>query len=93
MNRYCFETTCVSSTAEKIHAMTEQARPVTLATLRRHCQCLPDWERSMSYATGRQRGLHLKDDWAVHFYKSRYDGAPCYYIDHSRIEHVWTRRD
>ena len=47
----------------------------------------------MSYATGSQRGLHLKDDWAVHFYRSRYDGAPCYYIEHSLIEHIWTRRD
>ena len=48
MKRYCFETTCVSSTAEKIDAMAELAKPVTLATLRRHCQALPDWERSMS---------------------------------------------
>jgi len=92
MKRYRFETTCVSSTAEKIDAMTEQARPVTLATLRRHCQGLPEWERAMSYATGSQRGLHLKDDWAVHFYRSRYDGAHCYYIEHSLIEHIWTRR-
>ena len=38
MKRYCFETTCVSSTAEKIDAMTEQSKPVTLATLRRHCR-------------------------------------------------------
>ena len=92
MKRYRFETTCVSSTAEKINAMTERARPVTLATLRRRCQDLPEWERYMSYATGSQKGLHLKDDRAVHFYKSRYDGAPCYYIDHSSIEHIWTRR-
>ena len=92
MKRYSFETTCVNSTAEKIHAMTERARPVTLATLRRHCQGLHDWERSMSYATGSQKGLHIKDDWAVRFYKSVYAGKPCYYIDHSRIEHVWTLR-
>ena len=93
MKRYGFETTCVSSTAEKIDAMTERARPVALATLRRHCRNLPSWERFNGYATGSKKGLHLKDDWAVHFYKSRYDGVPCYYIEHSSIEHVWTLLD
>jgi len=88
---FLYETSCVSSTAKLIDAMTEQARPVTLATLRRHCQDLPEWERDMGYATGNEIGLHLKDDWAVRFYRSRYDDMPCYYIDHSSIEHIWTK--
>ncbi len=91
MKEFIYETSCVSSTAELINDMTEQARPVTLATLRCHCQDLPEWERDMGYATSNQIGLHLKDDWAVHFYKARYDGAPCYYIEHSLIEHIWTK--
>jgi len=91
MKKFLYKTSGVSSTAKLIDAMTEQARPVTLATLRRHCQDLPEWERDMGYATGNQTGLRLVDDYAVHFYRSRYNGVPCYYIDHSSIEHIWTK--
>ena len=91
MKNYHYETTCISSTAELINAMTERARPVTLRTLRRHCRYLREWEKDTGYATGNQIGLHLKDDWAVRFYRSRYNGMPCYYIDHSSIDHIWTK--
>lgn len=70
--------------------MQDRARDVTLATLRRHCAGLEEWERGMSYAVGPERGLHLKDDFAVSFHKSRYRGRPCFYIRHSAIEHIWT---
>jgi len=33
--------------------------------------------------------LKLRDDWAVHFHKSTYEGRPCYYMDHSRIEYIF----
>ena len=91
MKNYHYETCCINSTAELINDMTDQARPVTLATLRRHCQYLPEWERDMGYATGNEIGLHLKDDFAVRFFMSRYNGVPCYYIDHSGIEHIWIK--
>ena len=90
MKMFTYATCCVNSTAEQIHAMVAAERTVTLATLRRHCADLDDWARTMSYAVGAERGLHLDKDWAVSYHKSRYDGRPCYYIDHSRIEHIWT---
>ena len=44
----------------------------------------------MKYDTGSERGgLRLKDDWHVGYFKSTYDGKPCYYIDHSRIEYIF----
>ena len=90
--RFKYQTCCVNSTAELIGAMTERARPVTLATLRKHCAGLVIWERSMSYDTGNERGgLRLANDYAVSFFKSIYDGVPCYFIEHSRIEYIWTR--
>ena len=90
--RYHYAGTCVESTCERITDMLERARPVTLRTLRKHCVGLRDWERDMGYAVGKEKGLHLKKDWAVSFHKSRYDGRPCYFIDHSRIERIWTKR-
>lgn len=91
MKAYQYETCCVNSTAAKIHAMTDAARTVTLATLARHCAGLQDWAREMTYAVGAERGLHLKDDWAVSYHKSQYCGKPCFYIAHSCIEHIWTK--
>lgn len=34
-------------------------------------------------------GLRLKDDWAVGYYTSKYNGRDCIYISHSSIEYVW----
>ena len=90
--RYRYTCSCVESTSELITAMTERAREVTLRTMRKHCAGLREWEREMGYVTGSKKGLHLKNDWTVSYYKSRYNGRPCYYIDHSRIERIWIKR-
>ncbi len=90
--KYYYATNCVSSTAAKIDAMVDRAREVTLRTLARHCPDLAVWCREMLYAVGAEKGLHLKDDWAVRFFKSRFCGKPCYYIQHSCIEYIWTQR-
>ena len=90
MPKFNYQTSCVNSTAEAIHAMVDAARDITLATLRRHCADLDEWARGMTYAIGAERGLHLKDDWAVSYHKSTYKGRPCYYIRHSCIEYIWT---
>lgn len=36
-------------------------------------------------------GLHIAKDWSVGFYKSELNGQPVYYVDHSRIEYVFTK--
>jgi hypothetical protein len=86
--QFHYETCCVHSTAEKINAMTDSAREVTLATVRRHCADFADWCLQMGYERG---GLTIGHDWAVSYYKSRYDGRPCYYVCHSAIEHIFTQ--
>jgi len=89
--RFRYLTCCVNSTAEKIHAMTDAAREVTLETIKRHCEDLHQWAHDMGYSVGGERGLHLKDDFAVSFHKSTYAGQPCYYIRHSAIEYIFTK--
>ena len=88
---FAYETCCVNSTAELITDMVERAREVTLTTLRRHCAGLVEWEKCQLYATGNRRGgLRLAKDYAVSFFKSVYNGKPCYFIKHSAIEYIWT---
>lgn len=91
LNRFFYATSCVSSTAEAINAMTDNAHEVSYSTLRRHCNDLDDWAKSLGYDIGNERGgLRLKNDWAVSYFRSRYHGKRCYYIVHSAIEHIWT---
>jgi len=69
--------------------MVDAAHGITLATFRRHVLDFDDFVRGMGYAVGRERGLHIADDWAVAFYRSTYRGRPCVFMDHSAIEYIW----
>ena len=92
MNRpYQYLTCCVNSTGPKIHAMVDAAREVTLRTLRRHVSTEELKGVFGFYTWGVGPGLHLKNDWAVSYHKSTYDGQPCYYVDHSSIEYIFTQ--
>jgi hypothetical protein len=89
MKRFEYETCCVNSTAELIHAMVDRAIEVTYETVHKHCQGLSEWAANMGYEASSRTGLTLKEDWAVSYYRSRYNGRPCYYVRHSAIEHIW----
>ena len=87
--KFEYLTCCVNSTAEKIDNMVEIAKEITFSTFALHCNW-QEWAKAATYSIGSEKGLHLKDDWAVSFCKSVYDGQKCYYINHSRIEHIFT---
>ncbi len=90
--KYVYHTCCVQSDAESIQDMVDQAREISLATFRRHCDC-EDWERDMGYARGREAGIHLKNDYHVSFHRSRFRGHPCCFAVHSAIEYVFIDRE
>jgi len=35
--------------------------------------------------------LRMRDDWAISFHKGKFEGRPCYYLDHSRIDYIFCR--
>ena len=78
-------TCCVSSTAEKIDAMVERAKEITCQTFMKRVDI--DVEGFGYVKSG--KGLRLKNDWAVSFWKSIYCGKPCYYMCHSCIEYIY----
>ena len=86
MKTFYYRTCCVDSDGPSVNEMTAQAREVTLATIRRHCADLKEWETKMQYGPW----LRLSNDFAVSYYRSTYKGKRCYYIRHSAIEHIWT---
>ena len=85
--KYEYLTCCVHSDAQSIHDMVDRARQVSLRTFRKHCESF-EWEQGMGYL--RRGGLPLSRDWHVAYFKSEYQGQPCYYVVHSATEHIFT---
>ena len=73
---------------EALHDMIDRAREVTWRTLTRHVPVAEIRDHFPGYEYN-GRGLHIKDDWAVSFNKSKYKGKPCYYIRWSAIEYIF----
>jgi hypothetical protein len=80
-----YTTCCVHSTAKLINDMTDKARQITYRTFKKYAEGLAEMADNMGYGPW----LKLKDDWAVRFYKSTYNGRPCVYMAHSAIEYIW----
>lgn len=90
---FTFETDCVScGDGQAIQAMVEAERQVTYRTMRKHCPDLDNWATQRGYELDPRQGLHLKNDWHVSYHRSVWKGRPCYYIRHSAIEHIFTRK-
>lgn len=91
IKNFRYVTNCVNSTASAIDNMVSQERDVKWATIRKHCN-LDDLKKLFAMYDWNGKGLHLKDDWAVSFHKSKFKGMSCYFIQHSAIEYVFVRR-
>jgi hypothetical protein len=78
--------------------MTEDPLQITWDTFRKHVPVDEVQRIFPSYSYQRETynhvgeltiGFHIKDDWAVGFFRSRYRGKRCYYISHSGIEYIF----
>ena len=85
-------TTCVMLTQRdvpQLWAMMDIAREIQFQAFAKRC----DWQplaKAMEYDIGRgERGLHLRDDYAVRFYRSKWNKRPCYVMQHSAIEYIF----
>ena len=80
--KFHFHTNCVNSTANLINSMVDNAKEIIWETFIKHVDI--NELKSMFAFTP-----HLKDDYAVFFYKSIYNGEKCYFMEHSRIEYIF----
>lgn len=92
-SNYRYRCSCIESTYEKISTLTEKAGPITYDTFCRKVN-KQDWNellQKLGYDTGTSQrgGLRIKDDWHVGYYSSTYEGKPCVYLEHSRIEYIF----
>jgi hypothetical protein len=72
--------------------MDDAAVEIKYSTARRYLgELLDDWAEAHGYLVGRGRGLRLRHDYAVRYYKSTYDGKPCIDVDWSAIDNIFVR--
>jgi hypothetical protein len=92
---YHYETSCpeCDDRVEALNHMIETATEVTYRTMRRHCSGLLDWARNKGYDRHPNQGLTLKNDWHVGFYKSTFEGRPCYFLRWSAMEFIWVKKE
>ena len=82
-------TDCVSSDANSINAMIDNAREIAYRTFIRHVSLEHLLAIFPGYYLNSRQGLTLKKDWYVTYHSSIYRGKPCVYLCHSAIEYVF----
>ena len=93
--QYHYITNCTQADGNDIEEMVDNAMQVTYKTFRHHVPLseikgvfgdIYDYQDKNNGI-----GLRIQNDYAVSFYKSKYQGRPCYYIYHSAIEYVFVK--
>jgi len=94
-----YVTNCAQSTVELLQPMIDRAREITWETFRTYVRVEEVRRVFPSYSYRREHynpktgeltaPMHIKDDFAVTFHKSHFDGRPCVFIRHSWIEYIF----
>ena len=82
-------TCCVNANGGDITDMVDVAREISYDTMRKYISIEELRSVFDGYAWGKEKGLRLKKDWAVRFYKSVFKGQKCVFVCHSMIEYVF----
>lgn len=82
------------TTAPYLQDMMDDAKRITYRTFVNAVGLDSMREIFGDYAWGYQRGeIRMKNDPYVYYYRSRYNGKPCYYVRHSGIEYIFVSDD
>ena len=80
---------CVNLSGDSITDMVDDSKEINYDEFIYHVDEKELEEMFEYYDWDDGNDLKLKDDWAVRYFKSKYEGHNCWYIDHSSIEYVW----
>ena len=86
MSKFQYKTCCVDApSGEVITDMVDIARQITINTFFRHVS-----RKEVSEMLGYDKFLRISQDYCVSFWKSKFMGELCYYVQHSAIEYIYT---
>ena len=79
---------CVGSDAQSIEKMTDKAKEISYKELLTFVTEKQIFELFPFYKD--LENLTIESDYTTAFYKSKYKGKKCVFIEHSRIEYIFT---
>lgn len=88
---YHYLTNCTRAKGDDIQEMVDSGLEISWRTFwSKVCReevkmIFPDYD----WIGGKVHWLRMKDDYAVRFYRGKYQGVRCYYIVHSAIEYIF----
>lgn len=82
-------TTFTTGTVCHLENMIDTANEITWRTFIKHVD-IEEIRALFPTYDWKGAGLHIKDDYAVSFYKSTFRNKPCCYLVHSSIEYIFT---
>jgi hypothetical protein len=92
MKDFVLATRCIDQEGpdgiDNLRSLYANDRQVTYATFAKHCDS-EAFARDLGYALGREDGLKLKNDRCVRFYRSKWKGKPCFYVDQSAVDFIF----
>lgn len=95
MNKLNYRINCIEANGSAISAMIDEALEITWGTFISHVNkddvinLFPNYYWRGFNSIKDVMNLTLWDDYAVNFYRSKYKGRKCYYIEHSSIEYIF----
>lgn len=90
---YVYLESCIDSDGDSIRKMVDASTRVSYRTMLENCD-LVSWAKLKGYdaSASSGRGMTLKSDPRVSYYKSVYRKLPCYFLKWSGIEFIWVPR-
>lgn len=93
-----FLTDCINSDGDSINEMKRGAKEIKYEAMRRAVgDAFVDKQFLLGYDVGQKgvpkRGsLRMSKDWAVSYWKGKYQGEPCYFFIWSHIEYIFVKQ-
>ncbi len=86
---YRYHINCISAKGADIEKMVDSSLAINYLTFIKHVNLESILEIFPDYEKDSRNGLTIKNDYYVFFYRSKYRGNRCYYINHSSIEYIF----
>ena len=86
---YVYYRSCIEfeKDVDDLHEMIENNLEITYNTFIKYVPFKELFKMFPQYLL--RGGLHIKDDYAVSFHRSKIKNVKCYYVRHSMIEYIW----
>lgn len=91
MKKLSFQLSCIEGCGDSINEMKANSTSIVRSTFLKHVdrEQMKQLQVQLGYELNAMLGLTMASDFLVGYYKSTYQGKPCYYFAYSGIEYIF----